>query len=124
MTLRDLLPKRRHLAALAIFVPLLLVALYAVTKTSQDYETAESFVAHDSRIAAVTGKVKQVSFMLWRGFESVGGNGGHASYSFSATADNGQFVIDVHLRCVAENWRVTTVDIRTRDGAETRITVN
>jgi hypothetical protein len=119
-----LLPQRRHWIAMAIVLPLLLVTLYAGTKNSEDYETAERFVAQDPRVATAIGKVQQVGFKFWSGFESVGGNGGHASYSFSATTDKGEFIVEIRLRRVTGSWRVETADIRAPDGTQTRIAVN
>lgn len=106
---------------MAIFVPLLLLALYTVTKNRDDYETAERFVAHDPQVALAIGKVQQVGFKFWSGFESVGGNGGHANYSFSATTAKSEFAVEVRLRCVAGAWRVETADIRALDKTQTRI---
>ena len=54
MSLRSLLlPKRRHLVAMAVFVLLLLLVLYVVTKNGEDYqgylvrETASELVLRD-----------------------------------------------------------------------------
>jgi hypothetical protein len=118
------LPKRRHIVALVVFSLLLLATLYFVAIFSEDYETAEQFVAHDSRVSASIGKVQRVNFKFWDGFDSVGGNGGSASYSFNAITDKGEFVIEVHLRCSAGIWRVEAADIRAHDGALTHIAVS
>lgn len=117
-------PKARHLVALAIFLPSLLLTLYLITINSEDYEQAERFVAQDARVAASIGQVKKTDFKFWSGFESAtSGGGGHASYSFEATTDKGVFTIDVHLRRASGKWRVEAADIRGRDGAQNRIVV-
>lgn len=118
------LPKRRHLLLMVISTFLLLMALYVVTINSEDYETAKKFVAQDTRVASVIGKVKRVGFKVWDGFESVGGNGGYAKYSFSVTSDKGEFVIEVRLNCVGDVWNIKAADIRTRDGTQSHINVH
>ncbi len=120
----SLLPKRRHWVALVIFVPLLLLALYLVTVNGEDYETAKRFVAQDARVAVTIGKVRRVDLKFWRGFESVGGNGGHASYSFDATSDKGEFLVEVRLGNIAGAWRVEAADIRGQDGTLTHVVMN
>jgi hypothetical protein len=108
---------------MAIFLLLLFLLLYVVTKNSEDYEVAEQYVVRDLRVAAVIGNVQQVSFKFWSGFESVGGTGGHANYSFNATTDKGEFVVEVWLLCAEGTWRVEAANIRRHDGTETRIAV-
>lgn len=122
--LSRLLPKRSHWAAMTIITSLLLLTIYVITKNSEDYTTAERFVEQDIRIAAAIGKPQQVSFMFWSGFESSGGIGGHAEYTFNATTDNGVFVVKVSLRNTAGAWRVNSVDIRGRRGILTHIVVD
>ena len=118
-------PKVRHLVALAIFLPSLLVMLYLVTINSEDYEEAERFVAQDARVAASIGHVKKTDFKFWSGFESAtSGGGGHANYSFEATTDQGVFTIEVHLRRASGTWRVEAADVRARDGTQTRIAMS
>ncbi|MEF9388220.1 hypothetical protein V4890_21730 [Ralstonia solanacearum species complex bacterium KE056] len=110
--------------AMVLFVPLLLLALYLITVNGEDYETAKKFVAQDAHIAATTGKVRRVGFKFWSGFESVGGNGGHASYSFNAASDKGEFLVEVRLGHVAGAWRVEAADIRGQDGTLTHVVTN
>jgi hypothetical protein len=111
-------PKARHLVALAVFLPLLLLGLYLVTKNTDAYEEAARFVEQDARVAASIGTVKKTDFKFWEGFEFTGNN---ANFSVKATSDRGTFVVDVRLRCVAGAWRVEAADIRGQGGTLTRI---
>jgi len=105
------IPKRQALIGLAIFFPLLLLAIFIIAKNSYEYEVTEQFIAHDPQVAAIIGKVQQVNFKYWKGFESVDGNGGHAKFWFSATTEKGKFTILIYLRNCSEEWLVETVDI-------------
>ena len=49
---RLMMPKPRHLIVMAIFVSLLLLLLYAVTRHTDPYEAAERFLVSDSRVTA------------------------------------------------------------------------
>lgn len=111
-------PKPRHLVALAVVLPLLLLTLYLVTKNTAAYEEAERFVSTDARIVDSIGRVSRVEFKFWKGFEFTGSD---ATFSFEATSEKGAFTVDVRLRCVAGKWRVETVDIRTQNRLEKRI---
>lgn len=111
-------PKARHIVALALFLPLLLLTLYLVAKNTDAYEEAERFVARDIRVATSVGQVKKTNFKFWEGFEFTGSN---ANFSIEATSEKDVFIIDVRLRCVAGTWRVEAADIRARDGTQTRI---
>lgn len=115
-------PKPRHIVALAIFLPLLLLMLYLVTINSEDYEEAERFVSQDTRVAASIGRVQKTDFKFWSGFESAtSGGGGHASYVFEATTDKGIFTVDVRLRRASGTWRMEAANIRGRDGTQNLI---
>jgi len=102
-------PKARHLVALVLFLPLLLLTLYSVTKNTDAYEEAARFVAQDVRVAASIGQVKKTDFEFWKGFEFTGSN---ANFSIEATSEKGTFIVDVRLRHVAGTWRVEAADIR------------
>lgn len=111
-------PKARHLVALAVFLPLLLLGLYIVTKNTDAYEEAARFVAEDDRVAASIGIVKKTDFRFWEGFEFTGRN---AHFSIGATSDKGTFVVDVYLHSVAGEWNVEAANIREHDDTLTRI---
>ena len=111
-------PRARHVIALAIFLPLLLLTVYLVTINSEDYEEAERFISQDARVADSIGRVIKTTFEPWKGFEF---GGGKASYSFEATTDKGVFTIDVRLRRASGKWHIEDADIRGRDGMQSRI---
>jgi len=58
-------PKVRHLMALAVFLPLMLLVLYLVTKKTDAYEEAARFVAEDARLSASIGTVQKTDFKFW-----------------------------------------------------------
>ncbi|TFY98724.1 hypothetical protein [Ramlibacter rhizophilus] len=113
-------PKVRHLLALVIFVPLLLLTLYFVTINSDDYEEALRFVSEDARVANSIGRVSRADFKFWSGFDS---GGGIAHYSFEAATETGVFGIKVRLKKISGSWRVEAADIHARDGTVKRIAV-
>jgi len=116
------MPKARHFIALAVFVPSLLILLYVVERNSDSYEAAERFLATDVRVVASVGSVTRIDFKFWEGFEVVGSsNGGTARYTFEVTGSKGVSIVEVILRSSLGVWRVVTADVRTSDGATSRI---
>ncbi len=101
-------PKARHLVALAVFLPLLLLTIYLVTTNTDAYAEAARFVTQDARVTAAIGAVQKSDFKFWDGFEFTGNT---ANFSIEATSDKGKFVVNVRLRCIAGIWRVETADI-------------
>lgn len=107
--------------ALAVFLPLLLLAIYLVAKNTNAYKEAVRFVEQDARVAGSIGKVQKTDFKFWSGFEFTSSN---AHFSIEVTSDKGVFVVDVYLSCVAGIWHVRAADIRARDDSLTRITAS
>ncbi len=111
-------PKARHLLVLALFLPLLLLTLYVVTRNTDAYEEAERFVAQDARVVASIGRVTKTDFKFWEGFEFTGSN---ANFSIEAMTEEGTFIVDVRLRCSAGTWRLEMADILAHDGTQIHI---
>lgn len=114
-------PMSRAMGALVIFTCLLLGGLYVVTVNGDDYDSARHFIRNDARLASAIGKVADVTFEFWRGFNSVGGEGGRANYSFQARTTRGMVGLRVTLRCWNGTWRVTTVEASPDGGATERL---
>lgn len=120
--LKWLIPKRRHIVALSIFLPLFLVLLYTAAKNTDPYEEAERFVSSDVRIVSLVGSVKSTNFRFWDGFNfNSAGNGGEANFNFEVTGNRAVSVVEIHLRSSLGVWRVVTVDVRMPDGTTTRV---
>jgi hypothetical protein len=113
-----ILPKRRHVVALVVFVPLMLGLLYFFTRTTEPYETAEHFLRSDGRIVTAVGQVAQVNFKFWEGFHFTGGD---ASFTFEVTGSKGASVVALQLKRTAGQWRVVAADVRAADGSTSRI---
>jgi hypothetical protein len=116
-------PKGRHLVALVVFVSLLLTLLYVVTRQTDAYEAAERFVSSDARVAESVGTVTRIDFKFWEGFQFMSSaNGGEANFTFEVVGSKGGIsIIEVHLRSSSGTWRVVTADIRSSEGATSRI---
>ena len=109
--------------AFIIFMCVLYGSIDLVVKNSDDYEVAVNFVTQDARVAATIGEIRKIRFNFF-GFETVGGPGGHANYSFYVATTSGEFVINVKLRFTAGWWRVKEVDIVSENGKQTQIVVD
>jgi hypothetical protein len=108
---------------MALVTLMLLLTLYAITTRSEDFIVAEQFVAEDARVSQAIGRVSHVGFRFWSGFESVGGSGGTAQYSFDAATDKGIIVVQVRLHRVGGAWRVQSADFRDRNGVQVVIPI-
>lgn len=113
-----IVPRRRHVVALIIFLALFLPLLYVVARHTEPYETAERFLLSDSRISSSVGPVSRVEFRFWDGFHFTGGD---ATFAFEVTGSKGTSIIELHLRSSSGVWRVVTADVRTLDGSTTRL---
>lgn len=119
---RLMLPKARHVVALAVFLVLLLALLYVVARHTDPYEAAERFLMSDARVSAAVGPVKQIDFKFWDGFHFISSsNGGEANFTFEVTGGKGVSTIEVHLRSSSGTWHVVTADVRAPGGVATRI---
>lgn len=119
---RLMVPKARHVIALAVFTLLLLALLFVVERNSDPYEAAERFLSSDVRVAAAVGPVTRIKFKFWAGFDVVSSsNGGVANYTFEVTGSKGVSMIEVHLRSSSGVWQVVTADVRSSEGATSRI---
>jgi Cytochrome oxidase complex assembly protein 1 len=119
---RVMLPKARHIVALAVFTSLLLTLLYVIERNSDPYDAAERFLSSDVRVTALVGPAIRIDFKFWQGFDVVSSsNGGKASYTFEVTGSKGTAIVEVHLRSSAGAWQVVTADVRSSDGAVSRI---
>jgi hypothetical protein len=117
-----MLPKARHIVALAVFTSLLLTLLYVVTPNTDPYEAAERFLSSDTRVTAVVGPVARTRFRFWDGFHFISSaNCGEANFTFEVAGSKGASIIEVHLRSSSGVWHVVTADIRSSDGAASRI---
>jgi hypothetical protein len=108
-----MIPKARHLAALVIFVPVLLFAVYLVAKNTDAYAEAERFVLRDERVAQSIGNVEKVEFKFWRGFEF---GSDDTNFAFQARTNKGVFDLVVRLRSAGQVWRVDSVNISGPNG--------
>lgn len=113
-----IVPKRRHVIALVVFVPLMLGCLYFFARNTESYEVAEHFLRSDGRIASAVGPVAQVNFKFWEGFHFTGGE---ASFTFDVTSGKGTSVVSLQLRRSSGVWSVTAADVRAADGSTSRI---
>jgi hypothetical protein len=111
-------PKARHVVTLAIVLPLLLLTLYFVTKSTEAYEEAERFVSADARVVDAIGRISRVEFKFWEGFEFTGSE---ANFSYEVMSEKGAFTIEVHLRKTSGKWHTETASIRAQNGMEKRI---
>jgi hypothetical protein len=117
-----MMPKARHMIALAIFTALLFALLYVVERNSDQYEVAERFLSSDVRVAELVGKPAHIRFKFWDGFDVVASsNGGHANYTFEVSGSKGKAVVEIQLRSSAGRWQVMTATVRRADGSTTRI---
>ncbi len=113
-----IIPKRRHVVALIIFLALFLPLLYTVARHTEPYETAEQFLLSDDRVASSVGPVDRIDFRFWEGFHFTGGD---ANFTFEVTGSKGTSIIEMHLRNSSGVWRVVTADVRASDGSTSRI---
>ena len=119
---RLMVPKARHVVALVVFLSLLLSLLYGVTPRTDAYEAAERFVLADARVAESVGSVIRAEFKFWNGFHfTSSSNGGEANFTFEVVGSKKVSTVEVHLRSSSGVWRVVTADVRTSDGATSRI---
>jgi hypothetical protein len=116
-------PKARHLWALLVFVPALLFIQHFIVVRSDDYLTAETFVANDKRLSEVIGPIQKADFKFWDEFTSVGGVGGSASYSFDVVTGKGKFVAVVELRNDGKVWHVVAAHGHDANGGPFRVTM-
>jgi Cytochrome oxidase complex assembly protein 1 len=119
---RLMIPKRRHLIMLAVLSIALFAFLYFDAKSSDPYAAAEHFISTDSRVSEVVGSVSQTKFKYWEGFQIVSAaNGGTANFTFEVVGSKSTSLVEVHLRSSSGVWQVVTADVRTPDGAASRI---
>ena len=119
---RLMVPKARHMVALAIFVPLLLVLLHVVARHTDPYEAAEQFLMSDARVAESVGSVARVDFKFWDGFHfASSSNGGEANFTFDVSGSKRVSTIEVHLRSSSGVWRVVIAEVRSSNGETARI---
>lgn len=113
-----IIPKRRHVIALVVFLVLFLPLLYVVARHTEPYDTAEQFLLSDSRIASSVGPVSQINFRFWDGFHFTGGD---AAFTFEVTGSKGTSIVELHLRSASGVWRVVTADVCAPDGSTSRV---
>lgn len=113
-----IVPKRRHVIALVVFVPLMLGCLYFFARNTEPYEVAEHFLRSDGRIASAVGPVDQVSFRFWDGFHFTVCE---ASFTFDVMGGKGTSLVALQLRRSSGTWRVVAADVRAADGSTSHI---
>lgn len=118
---RMIVPRARHLAALAVFLLLFLVLLYFAIRYSDRYGAAEQFILSDARVTESVGSVTRAKFEFWDGFHM---SGGEANFTFKVTGTKGVFTTKVQLRRSSGRWRVMAADIRSANGATSRIVLS
>lgn len=107
--------RARHLAILAVLLPLFLFALYLFAKYSDAYEQAEYFARNSAHVTKRLGTVSQVSFRFWDGFHiAPAGSGGEASFVLGVSGSSEQAVLDVRLKRIGNLWRVEQAYLTTK----------
>ncbi len=115
-------PKGRHLAALAVFLSLLLTLLHVTARHTDAYQAAERFISSDARISESIGTVQAINFKFWDGFHfTSSSNGGDANFTFEVVTNRGLSIVEVKLLSSSGVWRVVIADVRSSNGATLRI---
>lgn len=115
-------PKARHVVALTVFLLLLLISIYVLTRHTASYEAAEKFLMSDARVSSAVGPVERIKFKFWDGFDfSSLPNGGEATFTFEVTSIKGTSIVELHLRSSSGTWRVTAAEVRAPRSLAARI---
>jgi len=104
-----ILPKKRHVIALFLFLPLFLSVLYIVTKNNPAYIAAETYISEDMRISDSIGNTKRIDFNFWEGFNYTGSE---ANFLFKVFSEKGIYTIEVNLGKTSGLWYVKSSEIR------------
>ncbi len=114
----------KHVVALAMFLPIALLAQYLVTISNESYEEAKLFITQDARVVAAIGQVKKIEFKFWSNYGFVeSSSSGHADYLFAATTDQGVFTIGISLRKTSGLWHIEAAEARVPGRSQARIVI-
>lgn len=103
------MPKKRHVIALLVYLPLFLLVLYLVTKNNPAYIAAEHYISEDIRMIDSIGHSKRIEFNFWEGFNYTGNE---ANFVFNVISEKGTYTIEINLGKTSGIWHVKTSEIR------------
>ncbi len=112
----------RHVSIIFVLLSFLVLGLYFFATKSDAYEEAEQFARTNPEIAKRIGRVSEVNFQFLDGFHvASSGSGGDASFVLGLKGEQGESVLDVRLKRVANSWRVEDAYLTTKSEHGVRV---